>query len=43
VEGLRSYRGPAWTVEELVLIESRLGAGAGGSALHVAVEAFHLR
>ena len=41
-DALRGYRGPAWTVKELVLVESRLGAGPGGSARYGAVEVFRL-
>ena len=43
VEALRDYRGPAWSSDELTLIESRLGAGPGGSARHDVVETFRLR
>lgn len=31
---LALYRGPAWTVREVELVASRLGAGPGGSARH---------
>lgn len=31
---LALYAGPAWTVGEIVLVSSRLGAGSGGSPLH---------
>jgi len=39
---LDGYAGPAWRVEELVLVESQLGQGPGGTAMHVAVRAFSL-
>ncbi len=31
---LADYQGPSWPVAEIVLVRSRLGAGAGGSAAH---------
>lgn len=31
---LALYRGPAWTVGEVALVASRLGAGPGGSPVH---------
>lgn len=34
VAALRSYEGPAWTADRLLLVESRLGAGPGGTAAH---------
>jgi len=37
VRALAVYRGPVWTVEELVLVESRLGAGPHGGPLYTDV------
>lgn len=39
---LDRYSGPTWRAYELVLIESILGAGPGGTARHVPVQAFPL-
>lgn len=39
---LDGYRGPPWVADELVLIESILGAGPGGTARHDPVQAFPL-
>lgn len=37
VHALALYRGPAWTVREVQLVSSRLGAGPGGSPRHEVV------
>lgn len=38
VRALAVYEGPAWTAEELLLVESRPGAGRGGGPLYTVVE-----
>lgn len=42
VRALAVYEGPAWTVEELLLVESEPGAGRGGGPLYTPVEAWRL-
>jgi len=42
VAALAAYRGPAWTVAQVVLLRSRLGAGPGGRARHEVVDRFPL-
>lgn len=37
VHALSLYAGPVWSVQELVLVASRLGAGPGGHPLHEVV------
>lgn len=39
---LRGYHGPTWTSPEILLVESQLGAGPGGTSRHVAVQSFPL-
>lgn len=39
---LSVYRGPAWTVDAIELVESRLGAGEQGHPVHTVVERFPL-
>jgi 2'-5' RNA ligase len=39
---LRSYRGPSWTVGELQLISSELGAGVNGASRYTVVQAWPL-
>lgn len=39
---LALYRGPVWTVREIELVASELGAGPGGSARHEVVRRFAL-
>lgn len=42
VRALAVYEGPAWTVEELLLVESDPGAGRGGGPLYTPVESWRL-
>jgi 2'-5' RNA ligase len=39
---LDTYEGPAWTVEELTLVESHLGEGPRGRPRHVVLERFRI-
>ena len=43
VQALAGYRGPAWRVEEVRLVASRLGAGPGGRPEHGTVAVHPLR
>ncbi|GEL94206.1 RNA 2',3'-cyclic phosphodiesterase [Cellulomonas composti] len=38
VRALAVYEGPSWLVEEVVLVESRPGAGRGGGPLYLPIE-----
>jgi 2'-5' RNA ligase len=42
VRALAVYEGPAWTVEELLLVESEPGAGRGGGPLYTTVDGWRL-
>jgi RNA 2',3'-cyclic 3'-phosphodiesterase len=42
VHALSVYRGPEWTVDEVELVESRLGAGAQGRPVHTTLAAFRV-
>lgn len=42
VRALAVYEGPAWTVEELLLVESEPGAGRGGGPLYTPVDSWRL-
>ncbi|MQA14835.1 MAG: RNA 2',3'-cyclic phosphodiesterase [Pseudonocardiaceae bacterium] len=42
-DALASYEGRSWTVTELHLVRSRLGAGPDGTALHEAIASWPLR
>jgi len=39
---LEGYAGPAWSVDELTLVESHLGEGPRGRPRHVTVDTFPL-